>query len=162
MMNFRPLNTIGFTLIELIMVIVIIGILSAFAAPKIMDTIKESKIQATKSELQTLKDAIMGDPESTVGGQMADKGYFGDVGSMPPQSDGLDALVTQPSGVSNWDPFDQTGWNGPYINTEGSNDWKEDAWGNTYVYSENDETITSYGPNGQSGGGDDITINLQN
>ncbi|MCF7805799.1 MAG: prepilin-type N-terminal cleavage/methylation domain-containing protein [Candidatus Marinimicrobia bacterium] len=162
-MRHRLNKSAGFTLIELVMVIVVLGILSAAAIPRITGAIENARIQSTKKELQTIKDAIMGDPESTVGGQIADKGFYGDNDALP---DDLEDLVSpQPTsgpGSDTWDPFTQSGWNGPYINPEGDDDWKKDAWGNPYeISTTNGGSITSAGPDGEINQTDDnITIQL--
>jgi len=104
-----------------------------------------------------LKVAIMGNPDSLAGGVYTEPGYYGNVGSLPSS---LDDLVTKPGGVSSWNMYDRRGWHGPYVENN-SGDFKKDAWDVSYVYNQGAKTITRYGPNGASGGGDDIVINLQ-
>ncbi|MFC1730222.1 type II secretion system protein GspG [candidate division KSB1 bacterium] len=136
----------GFTMMEIVIVIVILGILSVIAVPKIGDFITTSKIEATKNEMMILKAALVGED-----------GYRIDVGSLPAPADIPDALLTRPAGVPPYDKYTGIGWNGPYINDDGTGFYNTDAWGNAYVYTSS--TITSYGPGGASGGGDDIVLN---
>ncbi len=136
-------ETSGFTLMEIVIVIVIIGILAVVAVPKLAGFLTSSKIESTSGEMMTLKDAMV-----------SEMGYVVDVGSSPPN---LQALVTRPAGVAAYDRYAEVGWNGPYINDDGSESYLFDAWDNAYVLTAT--TITSYGPNGVSGGGDDIILN---
>jgi len=76
------------------------------------------------------------------------RGYENDVGSLPPD---LTGLVSKPAGVSNWDRFTQTGWNGPYIDSNNS-DYLTDSWGTSYIYDSGARTIKSVG------GPDTITV----
>jgi len=145
----------GYTLMELVMVIILLGILSAVAIPKIGNMIDTSKESSTKQEMQMLRVALIGDASSNVGGEMADKGYIGDVGSLPPN---WDALINKPSGVSDWNRNTQSGWNGPYVVDNGG-DYKEDVWGNDYSLT--DSTIVSGGPNGSVGDADDISVQFR-
>lgn len=113
----------GFTMIELVMIIVIIGILTGIAAMQFSETVETSKHEATRAELEALAFAIAGNPAIYTDGRRSDFGYVGDVGALPPD---LDALFFNP-GYSTWD--------GPYIKGNISwDDFKRDAWNTEYVY----------------------------
>lgn len=100
-----------------------------------------------------IKEAILGTGEAVSGGVIVGSGYKHDVGISPPN---LDALITKPGGVSSWNKYLQKGWNGPYLQDDGTDNYKYDAWSMAYVL--NDTQIVSYGSNKQSGGGDDLII----
>ncbi len=118
-------NKRGFTMIELVLVIAIIGILTSVATVKLFPSLETSRIEATKGEMQSLAFAIVGNPDVYTNGARSDFGYVGDIGSLPPN---LDALATNP-GFSTWD--------GPYIKADfGNNDFKQDAWEVDYIYSD--------------------------
>ena len=128
----------GYSLIELVIVLIIIGIISGVAMKSLKSTTDVTRTEETKSELRKLAFAVAGDPNLISGGVRADYGYVGDVGAMPPD---MDALVTNPGSYSTWD--------GPYIRDELSSGgadvyFKIDAWGTTYSYSAGN-TITSTG-----------------
>jgi len=125
----------GFTLIELIIIILVIGIISSIALKNFGSSMESSREAATLKEMRILTEAITGDKDHIKDGMHSDFGYVGDIGSIP--SD-LDALYQNPGGY--------TTWNGPYIQ-EG---YDKDAWGDDYIYNGG---VTLISP----GNGDPIT-----
>jgi len=116
----------GFTLIELIMVIIVVGILAGIVAQKIASVGNSAKLEETRSEMDRLAEAIVGNPDIVNNGTRSDFGYVGDVGALPPD---LDALHTNPGFVT---------WHGRYIENSFSqqpDDFKNDAWQQEYVFS---------------------------
>jgi len=117
----------GFGLIELTVLIVVVGVLLAVAMQSMTALIESSRRVKTEREIATLADAIVGDPDITAAGVRSDFGYFGDVGSFPPN---LDALASNPGSYATWE--------GPYIPagySEDADGFKTDEWGNAYSYS---------------------------
>lgn len=130
------LNRRGFTMIELVLVIAVIGIITAVATVKMLPSLETSRYEATKTEMQSLAYAIAGNPEVYTDGARADFGYVGDIGALPPN---LDALASNP-GYSTWA--------GPYIKADfGTNDFKQDAWEVDYTYSDTLLRSTGSGSN---------------
>jgi len=134
----------GFTLIELVMVIAVLGIMAAVAIPVIGTFIGSAQETATKDELRLLARAIAGSDEAR------DRGFEGDIG-FPPSS--LADLARKPDSLSVWDPFLDLGWNGPYIDSTGG-EYLRDAWDSSYVYDPVARTIESIGS------GSSISINF--
>jgi prepilin-type N-terminal cleavage/methylation domain-containing protein len=128
-------NSRGFTLIELVLVVVIIGLLVSTAMRSGTALYQSANIEQTKQEMTTLAYAIAGNPELQSNGVRTDFGYVGDIGALPLN---LDALYTNPGSYATW--------KGPYIGnrfTQTPADFKTDAWGRAYTYS--GVTITSAG-----------------
>ena len=98
----------GFTLIEMLVVLVIIGLIMGLVGPRVLNYLTESKVKGAKIQIQSLASAL--------------DLYFLDIGQYPSGSDGLTALVQRPGNVS--------GWNGPYLK---SNAVPIDPWGRAYV-----------------------------
>ena len=140
----------GFTLIELVIIIVVLGTLAAVAVPKFATIMESSKAATTREELQTLKEAIVGNPQVVSSGVVIDRGFTGDVGFIPSL---LVDLVVKPDSVSAYNKLTRLGWNGPYIDGDG-NEYLSDAWGQTYSYDPNNRQIVS------SGGSENITVNF--
>ena len=127
-------NNRGFTLIELMVVIIILGILAMWVAPKIMSRPEQAKQVKTQLDIQNLETAL--------------KLYKLDNGSYPSTEQGLEALVTRPNDptVRNWKP-------GGYMDRVPT-----DPWGNAFAYESpsehGDYAIMSYGADGSPGGED--------
>src|SRR3982074_999006 len=121
----------GFTLVEILVVITIIGMIMALVGPRVLNYLAESKVKAAKIQIESLSSAL--------------DLYYLDVGRYPSTSEGLAALAQQPGGVQ--------GWNGPYLR---SGAVPSDPWGHTYGYRSPGEhgsfDIVSHGANGQEGG----------
>ncbi len=134
-MQLRIREHSGFTLIEVMMVIVIIGVLAAVAATSLTESMDDVRVIETEREMEMLAAAISGDPEIMANGKRADFGYIGDVGSFPAN---LQALYQNP-GYSTWD--------GPYVKLsyqQDSTGFKTDEWGAVYAYT-GGVTLTSTG-----------------
>jgi prepilin-type N-terminal cleavage/methylation domain-containing protein len=137
----------GFTLIEVVLVIVIIGILSTVALKSLSISEEQRRFESTSEEMSRLSRAIVGDERLVSGGIRSDFGYVGDVGTLPGD---LDDLISNPGGYSTW--------NGPYFKVdfnENAEDYKRDAWNELYAYT-GGVTISS------NGGGSAITKQFAN
>jgi len=117
----------GFTLVEVVLVLIISAILVTVALRSGVSISDAAKVEETKQEMESLEFAIVGNPSLQNNGVRADFGYVGDIGALPPN---LDALVANAGGYATW--------KGPYIKTrftQTSDDYKRDAWGVLYSYS---------------------------
>ncbi len=117
----------GFSLIELLIVIVVIGIMAALTMQSMDVTVEDVRRTKTEREMEILANAIVGNADLTASGKRADFGYVGDVGAFPPN---INALYSNPGGYGTW--------NGPYIPSGFAYDslsLKTDEWGQPYIYS---------------------------
>jgi general secretion pathway protein G len=123
----------GFTLLELLVVIVIIGLLAAYVGPKYFSQLGKSEVTITKAQIEAFDKAL--------------DTYRLDVGRYPTTEEGLAALLVKPAAAANW--------NGPYLKKE----VPLDPWGHAYLYrspgSKRDFEVVSYGKDGQPGGTDE-------
>lgn len=132
------LRSRGFTLLELLVVIVIIGLLAAYVGPKYFSQIGKSEQAVAKSQIEAFSRAL--------------GTYRIDVGAFPSGDEGLAALTTKPASANKW--------NGPYLEKT----VPLDPWGRPYLYRSpgehgKDFDLTSYGKDGLPGGtGDDADI----
>ena len=119
----------GFTLIEIMVVVVIIGILASVVVPRIMDNPDKARVAKAKNDIRALESAM--------------DLYRLDNFTYPSTDEGLEALITAPSsGPANWKQ-------GGYIKK-----LNNDPWGNDYLYDNEGESIViyTYGADGASGG----------
>ena len=126
----------GFTLLELLVVMVIIGLLASFVAPRFFDQVSKSEIKTTRAQLDALDKALAA--------------YRLDIGHYPTTEQGLKALVERPS--------DESKWSGPYL----AKALPPDPWGRAYNYRQPGENgrdfeLSSFGKDGQRGGSGDNT-----
>jgi prepilin-type N-terminal cleavage/methylation domain-containing protein len=161
----------GFTLIEILLAISLIGILSAVGITLISGSVDESRYDSTLREIREIRKALIGDPESMQGGFRSSFGYVGDLGSVPNATQGLNALLNLPAGGSSWSMNTSArfrlGWNVPYLSTTVTGEIALlDSWCRSYVYSPRPPTkITSCGADGVAGGSgfnQDVVVSIPN
>jgi general secretion pathway protein G len=126
----------AFTLIELLLVLVILGILAAIVVPKFSGRTEQARMTAAQSQIATFGTAL--------------DAFEVDTGRYPKGKNGLTELVQQPRDAQNW--------KGPYLKNEIPND----PWGHPYIYecpgkhNPSSYDLSSIGPDGRAGGDDDI------
>lgn len=138
------MHVAGFTLIEIVITMLVLGIMAAVAIPVIGSFIASSQETATRDEMRMLARAIAGSDEAD------NRGFEGDVGFPPSQ---LSDLVAKPDSIPAWDPFLDMGWNGPYVDSTRT-EYLTDAWDSVYVYDPDARTIVS------NGSGSTLTVNF--
>ena len=120
----------GFTLVELLVVLVILGLLAALVGPKLFTKLGKGKQAAAKAQIELLEQGL--------------DQYRLDVGNYPTTQEGLNALMSNPGGVEKWD--------GPYL----KKGLPDDPWGKPYHYqspgTHGEYDLFSYGRDGSPGG----------
>jgi general secretion pathway protein G len=123
----------GFTLLELLVVMVIIGLLVGYVAPRYFAQLGKSEVKATKAQIAALAKAL--------------DVYRLDTGHYPAEDAGLQALTVAPA--------NEPKWQGPYLDKA----VPPDSWGNPYIYhipgEQREYDIISLGKDGRPGGSDE-------
>jgi general secretion pathway protein G len=135
--RYCTIRPFGFTLLELLVVIVIIGLLVSYVGPRYFSQIGKSEVSAAKAQIDALEKAL--------------DQYRLDTGRYPTSEVGLSGLMTRPN--------NEPKWNGPYLKKE----VPLDPWGKAYIYKipgeRGEYDLMSYGKDGQPGGtGENIDI----
>jgi general secretion pathway protein G len=130
----------GFTLLELLVVLVIIGMLAAIVGPRYFAQLGKSQVTVARAQIDVLSKSV--------------DNFRLDVGRFPTAEEGLQSLVVRPPSADKW--------NGPYL----KKDVPLDPWGHPYVYqvpgTKGDYAVISYGRDGQPGGsGEDADISSE-
>lgn len=132
-MSTRATPRRGFTLLELMVVMVIIGLLAAYVAPRYFSQVGKSETKLARAQIDALEKAL--------------EQYRADTGRFPTTEQGLAALMTRPG--------NETRWDGPYL----KRGLPADPWGRAYLYKQPGEhgelDIWSLGRDGQVGGSGD-------
>jgi general secretion pathway protein G len=128
--NRRRVRHAGFTLLELLVVIVIIGLLAAYVGPRYFAQLSKSERSTAKAQIESFGKAL--------------DTYRLDTGRYPTTEQGLAVLLIKPN--------DEGKWAGPYLQKQ----VPADPWGNPYVYrapgQNGDFDLLSFGKDGQAGG----------
>lgn len=129
----RRKNRYGFTMIELMAMLIIIGLLATLVVTKVATKIDQARVTTTKANLKVLHSAVTQ--------------FRMDTGRLPTEEEGLMALIEQPSDVVRYEPDG-------YLETT---EIPKDGWGNEFIYELSPETgksfvIKSLGADGKEGG----------
>ena len=121
----------GFSLIELIVVLVILGLLAAVVAPRVFQKLATGKMEIAKIQIKELEGGL--------------ELFSFDMGRYPTSGEGLEALIRNPGNLE--------AWRGPYLK---KSELPKDPWGKPYVYrspgQHGDYDLLSFGPDGSEGG----------
>lgn len=126
----------GFSLMEMLVVLIIIGLLAALVLPRLTQNIGKGRVQTTKAQIASLATSV--------------ESFYGEVGRYPTEQEGLAVLLEPPV-----DPVDAEKWKGPYLE---KNELPKDAWGRPFVYTFDEHerfVVRSLGADGKPGGEDE-------
>jgi len=129
-----PRSQDGFTLLELLVVLVILGLLAGLVGPRLFGKADTAKVQTVETQIQMLRSGLLA--------------YRLDVGQFPTEQEGLAGLVNPPA-----DERRRSLWDGPYL----SDNLPRDPWGMPYQYKPSATHIQgfflySFGADGKQGG----------
>jgi general secretion pathway protein G len=145
----RPRRSHGFTLLELVVVITVIGILVAAVAPSVMQRMVDDRVLGTRAEAEAILEAMVGDTATN------SFGFVGDIGRLPVSLTELTVIGSLPAYTTATTRNIGMGWRGPYINAGTSaNDYLTDAFGRAYTFAAGQ--VRSAGVDGVANNADDI------
>lgn len=126
----------GFTLVEMLVVLAIIGMIVGLVGPRVLNYLSEAKVKTARIQMENIASAL-------------DLFYL-DAGRYPTNEEGLGALVRAPAGFSSW--------NGPYLKSATP---PKDPWGHDFIYRSPGQNgpydVGSMGPDGKEGGQASLT-----
>jgi general secretion pathway protein G len=126
-------NQAGFTLVEMLVVLAIIGLVMSLVGPRVLNYLSDSKYKTARIQIESLSSAA--------------ELFYLDIGRYPLEAEGLQALVSRPTSTA--------AWNGPYLKSTAV---PSDPWGNPYRYVSPDRgrsyLITYVGPDGRDVAGE--------
>lgn len=126
----HPLQA-GFSLVEMLVVLVIIGLIMGLVGPRVLSYLSDSRVKAARLQIESFSNSL--------------DLFYVDTGRYPTTQEGLGALLERPS--------DADRWSGPYLR---SNSVPNDPWGNSYVYrspgAHGAYDLMSYGSKGRESG----------
>lgn len=121
----------GFSLIEMLVVLVIIGLIMSLVGPRVLNYLSDARVKAARLQIESLGNSL--------------DLFYVDAHRYPTTQEGLAALVKRPAGIEFW--------NGPYLK---GNSVPNDPWGHQYVYrspgAHGAYDLMSYGSDGREGG----------
>lgn len=127
----RSSASAGFSLIEMLVVLVIIGLIAGLVGPRVLNYLGDARVKAARLQIESFSSSL--------------DLFHLDIGRYPTAREGLGALVQRPAGTAVW--------NGPYLK---GGTLPNDPWGNAYVYkapgTKGPYDVISYGPAGREGG----------
>jgi general secretion pathway protein G len=134
----RVVGAEGFTLVELLVVLAIIGLVAALVTPRVLNYLSTAKVETAKIQIKNIQSAL--------------ELYYIDNGQYPSAEEGLTALAKSPANA--------LAWNGPYLKNA---DQLKDPWGRAYSYAapeaDTELTVKSLGRDRKAGGdGEDADI----
>ena len=129
---YQPMSaSAGFTLIEMLVVLVIIGLIMGLAGPRVLNYLGDARVKTARLQIESFSSSL--------------DLFQLDLGRYPTNQEGLAVLVQRPAGAAVW--------NGPYLKGDAV---PNDPWGNPYLYrapgTKGPYDLLSYGPTGRQGG----------
>lgn len=123
----------AFSLMEILIVLIIIGLLAAIVLPRLAQNIGKGRVQTTKAQIASLSTSV--------------ESFYAEVGRYPTEQEGLILLITKPV-----DPDTASKWRGPYLEKDSL---PKDGWGRDFLYTFDEHgrfVIRSLGADGKPGG----------
>jgi prepilin-type N-terminal cleavage/methylation domain-containing protein len=141
----------GFTLIEIILVLLLVGILAGLAANLLTNTLDQARFDESRRKMTILSNAMVGNPDLNTNGVRSDFGFVADVGRLPTS---LTELMAQ-GALPVWDVVTGVGWHGPYVPgdfAQNPDGYRTDGWGALFTFANATGVVTSLGSDSAAGG----------
>lgn len=153
--HLQPHLSPGFTLIEVMLVITLVGILASLTISIVTSLDDKDRYEATRLKMEQIRDAIIGNRAVDSQGNRISFGYVGDWGGLPNLLSNLTTSQSPAWSFNSTYGFG-TGWKGPYAKEQWLGEWgiEKDGWNRNFIWSQAGipPTLTSYGSDGMAGG----------